>query len=232
MRVTGREVRVDVGARRARANSLTRATVLTPAGAVPATFVRLERICEELCSELADEECHYEALLRTSRPAPDAIAALAGRRSAGAIAVVKPGPDRPTGSADDWIDAEPVQWGTETFRWARFADGVYLQSVEHGRDFYAPAIDLASCTTRVVAPLTMMVCPSAQMLYEGKRGVALSFADYGEATVEPLLRLQLDGRDALLIRFGLKAEVTVALVIKEAGQWRVRFRAADYALIC
>lgn len=65
--VKGREVRVDVGARRARAKALARATILTPAGAVPATLVRSERICEDLCPEIAEAACHYEAVLRSTR---------------------------------------------------------------------------------------------------------------------------------------------------------------------
>lgn len=229
VRVAGRDIRVDIGVQKARANGLARAMILAPDGAVPATLVRVERVCKDLCD---GEECHYEAVLRPSRAAPRAIAALAGRWRVGATAAMKPGPDRPIGSLDEWINAEPVRWEGGTYAWARLDDGVFLKS-EDGPDLYAPGIDLAACTTRAVAPFTMLVChPFAQLLYEGTHGVALSFDEYASASVEPLMRLDLEGKDAFLIHLGLKGEVAVALLIKEAGQWRVRFRTADYALIC
>ena len=102
-----------------------------------------------------------------------------------------------------------------------------------GRDFYAPPIDLASCAIRPVAPFTIVSCPTAELLYEGSRGIAVSFADYGEDTVEPLLRFRLDGRDAVLIRLGLKAAVATALLMRnDDGLWHLSVRAFDYAQLC
>ena len=54
--------------------------------------------------------------------------------------------------------------------------------------------------------------------------------DYGKDTVEPLLRFRLDGREAAVIRLGLKAEVATALLLRGDDRlWRLNFRDFDYA---
>ncbi len=70
------------------------------------------------------------------------------------------------------------------------------------------------------------------MLYEGMRGIAASFADYSAQAAQPEIRFQLNGHDAVLMRFGLKAEIVIALLTKEHGRWRITFRSADYSLLC
>jgi hypothetical protein len=113
-----------------------------------------------------------------------------------------------------------------------FPDGVFLTSQDMGRDFYGPPIELRSCAIRSVAPFTIVSCPTAELLYEGSRGVAVSFAitDGGAAT---LLRLRLDGRETVVIRLGLKAAVVSALLIRgEGGLWQLRFRDLDCARLC
>jgi hypothetical protein len=223
---SGTVLRVDIGARPQRARSLRRATVLTRSGAVRAVLVRTERVCEWLCEE---KECHFEALLRASAPVDKPIAVLAGTPDVRAIATMSVGPARPMGNTDRWIDAEPIQ----ALRWMRFPDGVFLTSPDMGRDFYAPPIDLASCSVRPVAPFTIVSCPTAELLYEGSHGIAVSLADYGEATVEPLVRLRLDGREAVVIRLGLKAAVATALLMRsDDGRWHLSFRDFDYSQLC
>ncbi len=231
------EVRVDIGAERQAATSLRRATVLTRTAAYRATLVRTERVCETLCPDDDDEdggkECHFEAVLRSAAPVDNAVAVLAGSPDVRAIATVSVGKALPLGEPDRWIEAEPIKEGGGTFRWMRFPDGVFLTLDEYGRDHYAPPIDLAECVLRPAAPFTIVSCPTAEVLYDGSRGLIVSLSDYGEATVEPLIRFRLDGREAVVFRLGLKAAVATALFVRGAdGLWRLRFRGFDYALLC
>ena len=230
----GALVRVDIGAQPERARLLRRATVLTASGAVAATLVRTERICEWLC-DVGNEkgkECHFEAVLRTSTRVVRALAVLPGSPDVREIATISPGADQPIASLDRWIAAEPI--GTEsTLRWTRFSDGVFLSQQDMGRDFYAPPIDLATCALRLAAPFAIVSCPGAALLYEGSHGIAVSLADYGEATVDPLLRFRLGGREAVVIRFGLKAAVVPGLLLRGDDRvWRLSFREFDYAQLC
>jgi hypothetical protein len=232
----GTRVRVDIGADRARAESLRHATVLTQSGAVPATLVRTHRTCQYLCGEDDPDgrECHYEAELRVSRRLGTPIAVFAGTRVIADVSSLAAGPDQPIRSEQQWLEATPFdsEWG-DGYQWERFPDGVYLSSTSAGRDFYAPPIALASCTQRLAGPFTVLTCAdSAELLYEGGRAVVFSVADYGEASVQPRVRFQLDGKDAVLIRFGLKTQETVALLVREDAWWRLALRGADYALIC
>ena len=231
---SGPEVRVDVGARAERAKSLGRATVLTPAGAVRARFVRTERVCKWLCGD-GDEtgkECHFEVVLRASAPVDKALAVLPGSPDVREIVDMLIGTERPVDSPEPWVGAEPIRTSEQTFQWTRFPDGVFLTSQDAERGFYK-GLDLADCKTRPVAPFTILSCPSAQLLYERSRGVAISVADYGEQTVEPRLRFRLDGRDAVVIRLGVKGAVATALLMKgDDGLWRLSFREFDYALLC
>jgi hypothetical protein len=230
----GTMVRVDIGAQPERARLLRRATVLTPSGAVAATLVRTERMCEWLC-EVGNEngkECHFEAVLRTSAKVDKALAVLPGSPDVREIATISAGPDQPIATPDRWVAAEPINDG-QTLRWTRFSDGVFLTRQDMGRDFYAPPIDLSSCALRLAGPFTIVSCPTAELLYEGSRGITVSFADYGEDTVEPLLRFRLDGREAVVIRLGLKAAVAIGLLIRgDDGVWRLNYRDFDYAQLC
>lgn len=231
---SGTVVRVDIGAQPERARFLRRATILTPSGRVAAILLRTERVCEWLCGvgNENEKECHFEAVLRTSARVDKAVAVLPGSPDIREIASITVGPDQPIGSPDRWIAAEPVE-NVSPLRWTRFADGVFLTEKDMGRDFYAPPIDLASCALRLAAPFTILSCRSVELLYEGSRGIAVSVADYGEATVEPLLRFRLDGHEAVVIRLGLKAAVTTALLIRgDDGVWRLNFRDFDYAKLC
>jgi hypothetical protein len=232
---SGTVLRVDIGARPERATSLRRATVLTPSGAVRANLVRTERVCEWLCGTGNEDgkECHFEAILRAAAPVDKAVGVLAGSPDVREISTLPAGSDRAVDSPARWIEAEPISDSDRTFRWTRFPDGVFLTSQDMGRDFYAPPIDLANCAIRPVAPFTIVSCPTTELLYEGSRGIAISVADYGEDTVEPLLRFRLNGRDAVVIRLGLKAAVATALLVRsDDGLWRLNFRRFDYAQLC
>src|SRR5688572_29755724 len=92
---SGTMVRVDLGARRDRATSLRRATVLTRSGAVRAELVRTERVCEELCpDEDHEKECHFEAILRAATPVDTVVAVLAGSPDVRNIVGVSIGAER------------------------------------------------------------------------------------------------------------------------------------------
>jgi hypothetical protein len=241
------EVRVHIGELRSRASLLTRATVLTPSGAVLARLIRSERKCEYLCGGPPGDErvCHFEAILRASQAVSDPVAVLPGTPTVQNVAVPAFGAEEPVGPEEAWVAAEPVplpEKGWEVakralrtrrdFSWRRYPDGVFLADPEIGRDFYAPPIDLLSCTRRATAPFTMMSCAAAELLYEGSRGVVMSVDDYGEGTVEPILRLRLDGSDAFVIRLGLKGEATVALLIRQGAGWLIKFRASENGRVC
>jgi hypothetical protein len=232
---SGTLMRVDIGAERERARLLRTATVLTPAGALRARLVRTERVCEWLCGEGNEDgkECHFEAVLRASAPMDEAAAVLSGSPDIRNVAPMPAGTAQPVDNAERWIEAEPTADEERTYRWIRFPDGVFLTSQDMGRDFYAPPIDLSKCTIQPVAPFTILSCPTAELLYERSRGIAVSFADYGQDTVEPLLRFRLDGRDAVVIRLGLKAAAATALLVKEDdGRWRMSYVPFDYSLLC
>src|SRR4051812_31782854 len=100
------------------------------------------------------------------------------------------------------------------------------------RDFYAPPISLSECVARAVDTFTVLSCQGADLLYERMRGLAASFAEYSGQAAQPEIRFQLNGLDAVLMRFGLKDEIVIALLTKDNGRWRIRFRSADYPLIC
>ena len=231
---SGTMVRVDLGARRDRATSLRRATVLTRSGAVRAELVRTERVCEVLCpDDEQEEECHFEAILRASAPVDTAVAVLAGSPDVRNIVGVSIGAERVIDNPAPWLEAEPFKSNDATYRWTRFPDGVFLTMEDYGRDFYAPPIDLADCALRPVAPFTIVSCPTAELLYEGSRGIAFSVADYGDDTVDPLIRFRLNGRDAAVIQLGLKAAVATALLVRgDDGLWRLSVRPFDYARLC
>jgi hypothetical protein len=157
---SGTMVRVDVGATRATAQQLRRATVLMPSGGVRAVLVRTEKVCEWLCGAEGDDEegkeCHFEAILRASATVKDAVAVLAGTPDVRAFAAMPGGEPEPIGSADLWLAAEPFKEGG--YSWKRFPDGVFLTSPEMGRDHYAPPIDFATCTARRTAPYRGRCC--------------------------------------------------------------------------
>jgi hypothetical protein len=158
---TRTRVRVDIGQDRPRANGLRLATVITPSGAIPATLIRTRRICEALCGEEDGKECHYEAVLRPSRPVTEPIAVLAGRPLVSQITRVLHGPEQPIGSEDTWINAAPLVRDGGAYRWKRFDDGVFL-TFEMNRSFYAPAVNLASCTQHSVDVFTRVSCQDNQ----------------------------------------------------------------------
>jgi hypothetical protein len=232
---SGRQVRVDIGTDRRRARLLRRAVLLTRSGPVPAMLVRAARTCTWVCGERDQDNrvCHYEAVLRAAAPFRDVIAVLPGRPDVRNIAPLVADGDRTLVSPDEWIDARPIAFNGARLSWKRLPDGVFLTSDDMGRDVYAPSIDLADCVRRTVAPFTVLVCRGAELLYEGTRGIVASFADYSKDTVEPEIRFQLDGREAVLIRLGLKAEVVAALLVRQPdGTWRIAFREVDYPLMC
>src|SRR3954451_15081478 len=224
------DVTVSLGVERSRARLLRTALIVTKSGAVPATLVRTRRVCEDLCPGDDDKGrvCHFEAVLRTSRPVQGVVAVLPGKPDVRNVTALTPGPDEKIARPADWIDAEPPQG----YRWTRFPDGVYLTREDLGRDFYAPPISLSACVARAVDTFTVLSCQGADLLYERMRGIAASFADYSSQAAQPEIRFQLNGRDAVLMRFGLKDEIVVALLTKENGRWRITFRSADYSLLC
>jgi hypothetical protein len=233
--VAGSELRIDIGAEKGRAASLRRATVLTRSGAVPATLVRTERICEWLCGEGNEDgkECHFEAVLRALRRVQDPVTVLPGRPNVQNITTPTRGRFQPVTDLDRWTEADPVRSEERTFRWVRFPDGVFLASDDMGREFYAPGIGLAECTARTIAPFTVLACPLVALLYEGARGIVASLPnDSQEATVDPLLRLRLDGRDAAIISLGLRAVTNALLIRNDDGGWRVHFLPFDYSMHC
>ena len=232
---SGTLVRVDIGAKRERSRSLRAATVLTTAGAVRARLVRTERVCEWLCGEGNEDgkECHFEAVLRASAPVDEAAAVLPGSPDIQNVAPIRTGTGQPVDNPERWIEAEPIVDEERTYRWMRFPDGVFLISQDMGREFYAPPIDLSTCTIQPVVPFTILSCPTAELLYEKSRGIAVSFADYGQDTVEPQLGFRLEGRDAVVIRLGPKAAATTALLIRgDDGRWRMSYMPFDYSLLC
>jgi hypothetical protein len=230
---SGSEVRVDLGVDASRSQLVREAIVLGPSGAIPAGLVRLERKCESPCGDDGTKECHFDAILLASRRVGEAIAVLPGTPRVEAIVVPKAGADEALADTDTWIAAGPIDKPDDTrYAWARFPDGVFLTSSWLGREFYAPPIALSECVRRSVDPFTVISCPTAELLYEGQRGLVASFADYGEQKAVPILGFKLDGRQAFLIRLGLKAEMTVALLVREDNGWRVTFRRADYPLLC
>jgi hypothetical protein len=227
---SGIEVRVDIGAQRDQARSLRRATVLTAAGAVAAAFARTERTCEKLCAGTT-EECHFEAVLRAAAPVDGAVAVLPGAHEVRDVRPIEAGASERVVSDEEWIEAGPVTTTSGAHRWTRFpGKGVYLTSEQHGHDYMDVALD--RCTASRVGPFTRLACGAAELLYDGHEGIALSIADYGTPITEPLIRFQLGGRDAVVLRLGLKAEIATALLIKEDGRWRLYYRRADYALLC
>ena len=224
------EVTVSLGVERSRARLLRAAVIVTKSGVVPATLVRTRRVCEDLCPGDEDKGrvCHFEAILRTSGPVRDVVAVLPGKPDVRNVRALRVGPDEKIARPADWIDAEPPQG----YRWMRFPDGIYLTREDLGRDFYAPPISLSECVARAVDTFTVLSCQTADLLYEGMRGIAASFADYSTQAAQPEIRFQLNGRDAVLMRFGLKDEIVIALLTKENGRWRITFRSADYSLLC
>jgi hypothetical protein len=79
----------------------------------------------------------------------------------------------------------------------------------------------------------MVTCPAgAQLLYEGSHAVLASFAEYAEAATRPLNRLRVDGKEAVLVSVGLKGEVVIGMLTKEADGWRLAIRGSDYAILC
>ncbi len=152
-------------------------------------------VCRALSGEEDDKECHYEAVLHPVRRVKKPIAVLEGRPLVSQITGMTDGAERPIGSEDTWINAPSFVSDGGAYRWKRFDDGVFL-TFEMDREFYAPAINLASCTQRPVDLFTRVSCQDgqAQLLYEGPRAIVYSFAEYGEAAAQPLYRFRLDDK--------------------------------------
>jgi hypothetical protein len=229
--VSSGEVIVSLGADRSRARLVRHAIVVTRSGAVAATLVRTRRVCEDLCPGSDDNGrvCHFEAVLRTPHEVADAIGVLPGNPDVRSVTVLQRGTQERISRSEEWIQAEPI---LGYYRWAQFPDGVYLSNDMYGRDFYAPHIALSACVATPVSTFTVLSCNGAELLYEGRRGIAASFADYSTQAALPEVRFRLNGRDAVLMRLALKAEVVIALLVHENGQWRMTVRGADHALIC
>ena len=104
-------VRVDIGADKARAQLLRRATILTEAGPVAATLVRARRTCVWLCGEDDGKTCHYEAILRTSGLPARPLAVLAGSRVVAGVSTFPASPQQPIGSEERWLAAAPFAPG-------------------------------------------------------------------------------------------------------------------------
>lgn len=101
-----------------------------------------------------------------------------------------------------------------------------------GRNFYAPAINLSDCTVRPGSSLHADCLSQAQVLYENGTGIVASFADNGEQLIEPAVRFQPCGQDAVLMHLGLKSETLAALLVKDKGESRLTYRYADYPTPC
>jgi hypothetical protein len=229
-------LRVDIGRFRNMAKTLRVATVLTPTGPVLASFVRAKRSCwdpDNVGSR--DEEystCHYEVTLRPARPVKDPIVVLAGKHVVSDIVPLAPGPERPIGASEALVYAPvDVLEGGGTFRWTRFSDGVFLvYAAEPTRNVDAPGFELSSCTQRPIDIFKVVRCPAgAELLYDHDHAVLGSFAEYSDAATLPLNRLRVDGNEAVLVRVGLRAEVVIGMIVKQADGWRLAIRGPDYA---
>lgn len=197
-----------------------------------AKLVRLERKCRKVCDDDDPPVCHSEAVLRASRRADGAVGVLPGTPRIETVSQMKAVADQQIERPQDWVKAGAITDGTARYSWEQFPDGVFLTSNYSGRNVYSPEIKLSACTLRPVVPFTVIACGSAELLYEEGRGIAASFAEYGDASVAPTVRLQLDGKDAVLLRFGIKGEMVVALLVKDQSGWQLKYRWADYPLIC
>jgi hypothetical protein len=241
-------VRVDIGADKASAQPLRTATILTASGPVPATLVRARRTCVSLCGEDDEKTCHYEAILRTSGLPARPLAVMAGTQTVTGVSTIADSPNQPIESEQRWLDAAPfIEEGEsyrESYRWQRFPDGVYLsRSPSDGRNFYAPPISLAGCAQRSISPFTLLTCgltregagpnpAPAEFLYEGRNAIVFSVGEYSTARARPVLRFTLNGKEAVLIRLGLKAEEIAALLVREGTSWRLAAGGADYPTMC
>lgn len=231
---SGGEVIVSLGVDSSRARLVRQATLVTHSGVVPATLVRTKRVCENLCPGSRDNGrvCHFEAVLRTAEAVRNAIGVLPGTHEVRNVIPLRTGPDQKIERLEDWLHAESISGNESQWQWVQFPDGVYLTQDDYGRDFYTPPIALAACVKRLAPPFTVLACPGAELLYEGTRGIAASFAEYSEQAAHPEVTFQLDKRDAALIRLGLKGETVVALIVRDNGRWRMTYRGADHPLIC
>lgn len=234
---SGRLVRVDLGADRSRAKQVRRATVLTPAGAVSAVLVRTERVCQWLCSEGDPETraCHFEAVLSATTRLEQPLAVLGGGQLVERVQSIASQEGRPIEAAESWTASNPGPSLTgETLRWVRSGGGVFLSAGNEppGPDLETHAA-LRNCSQRDMAPFTVLRCgDDAELLYDGRRLIIASFAEYGDSAASPELRLRVGGAEAVLIRLGRKAETIPALLVRSADGWRLKYREADYALLC
>jgi hypothetical protein len=234
VRSRGAYVRVDIGVERSRSRLLREATVLTADAAIPARLDRVERVCEQLCGDLDDPTCHFEAIVRAERPVHGPVAVLGGRPRVAAVAAVSIGAPTKADADRSWLLARGFERdGDGGLRWVRGRDGIVLSNLA-GQSVYSPPIALSSCIRRAAGPFLVLTCESsAELLYDRQhRGVTLSFADYGQVAAMPQIRLELDGVEAFIVRKGLKASVVVALLVMVDGQWRMHYREPDYPELC
>jgi hypothetical protein len=143
---------------------------------------------------------------------------------------LRPGPAQPVTDAAPWLATTIVQ-DRGKYSWEHVAQGIHL--THRGGEFSVQMTDLATCSQRHVETFTVVTCGSdAELLYEGRAGIMASFSDYSDRSAFPLARFRLGGKQAVLVRIGLKAQVVIGLIVKDGHHWRLSIREADYPLLC
>ena len=60
----------------------------------------------------------------------------------------------------------------------------------------------------------------------------VSWADYHPAAAEPVARMRIGGREAVLVRFSTKFDILHGLLVRDGDRWVPLFRSADYPTVC
>ena len=212
--------------------------VLHQGGAAPADLVEIRKSCAFVCGVGVEESCHYQGLLAPesdTRLLGEPLLALAEDR---VVDDYEPLHAKPAAGAQaSWSrDFAALTWppenasGLRVDRWA--AETGELRASLRLASGEEKTVEDRNCAASEAAGLLALACPSLSLLAADGVPLMVSWTDYHPAAAEPVARMRIGGREAVLVRFSTKLDILHGILIRDGDRWVPLFRAADYPTVC
>jgi hypothetical protein len=210
-------------------------TIIYENGLARGHIQEIRKSCVYLCGFDGGATCHYQALV-----APDAKAGALGAALAAFVGepqITAFEPLRPQAAGEvEWLSgfAAPV-WpqdysaGIRIDEWDAAARRVRLSVRAADEDI---TVEDRECEAIGAAGLVALTCPSIAILAEAGVPLLVSWPEYESAAAAPVARFRLNGREAVLVRFGMSAETIHGVLLRDGARWVPLFRSADYPTMC
>lgn len=228
-------------------------TIVTPNGTFTATLSRFDKECVDLCSD--DLTCHFVGIYTVEAMPPESgepIVALLGRPAIEDLSMIAMEEVSDAPKAQDWISSdytrtlnnhsgrsnevgEPFPGGA--WRWRQ--DDQNESKVFLEREDGASGIELAGCVEQEYRSFTLLQCEAhersfspAALLYEDRKLLITSFAEYGIAAADLLAEFNFGGNTHYLVKIGLKAQAPIGIIQPSRNSWKLLLRPKDYPTLC